>query len=290
MPLVALWFLVLAGLLQALSNLWIKGSQRKVTFMTMASFISLVVCSPLLIWARQESAISLWSWIGIIACGATGAIYYIFLGSAYDRDDLSVIFPVTRGFGPIFILIFALILLKEHLSFLGLLGILITVFGSYVIHLPSFRFSDLSVPFKAFKSKAFLYSMGAGACTAAYSLINKKNVEAVGALTLLYLIFVFMVLFLFLFLFATSKISEIKEETRENKRNLLLMGILTFFASLLVLFALKIGKVSYVGAVRNVSIVFGVLLGSFFLKEGYGKIRLIASLFIFGGIFLISVS
>jgi drug/metabolite transporter (DMT)-like permease len=290
MPLVALWFLVLAGLLQAVSNLWIKGSQRKVTFMTMASFISLVVCSPLLIWARQESAISLWSWIGIIACGATGAIYYIFLGNAYDRDDLSVIFPVTRGFGPIFILIFALILLKEHLSFLGLLGIFITVFGSYVIHLPSFRFSDLSVPFKAFRSKAFLYSMGAGACTAAYSLINKKNVEAVGALTLLYLIFVFMVLFLFLFLLATSKISEIKEETKENKRNLLLMGILTFFASLLVLFALKIGKVSYVGAVRNVSIVFGVLLGSFFLKEGYGKIRLIASLFIFGGIFLISVS
>jgi drug/metabolite transporter (DMT)-like permease len=131
--------------------------------------------------------------------------------------------------------------------------------------------------------------MGAGACTAAYSLINKKNVEAVDALTLLYLIFVFMVLFLFLFLFATSKISEIKEETKENKRNLLLMGVLTFFASLLVLFALRIGKVSYVGAVRNVSIVFGVLLGSFFLKEGYGKIRLIASLFIFGGIFLISI-
>jgi drug/metabolite transporter (DMT)-like permease len=57
-----------------------------------------------------------------------------------------------------------------------------------------------------------------------------------------------------------------------------------------VLYALKISKVSYLGAVRNVSIVFGVLLGGFFLKEGYGKIRLIASLFIFGGIFLISLS
>jgi drug/metabolite transporter (DMT)-like permease len=159
-----------------------------------------------------------------------------------------------------------------------------------VIHLPSFRFSDLSVPFKALKSKSFLYSMGAGACTAAYSLINKKNLEAVDPFTLLYLIFGFMVLFLFIFVAAKNRTSQIREEAKSNKRNLLLMGILNFFASLLVLYALKISKVSYLGAVRNVSIVFGVLLGSFFLKEGYGKIRLIASLFIFGGILLISLS
>jgi uncharacterized membrane protein len=99
-----------------------------------------------------------------------------------------------------------------------------------------------------------------------------------------------MVLFLFIFVAAKNRTSQIKEETKSNKRNLLLMGILNFLASLLVFYALEIGKVSYVGAVRNVSIVFGVLLGSFLLKEGYGKIRLIASLFIFGGILLISVS
>jgi drug/metabolite transporter (DMT)-like permease len=197
---------------------------------------------------------------------------------------------VTRGFGPIFILIFALVLLKERISLLGLLGILIAVFGSYVIYLPSFRFSHLSVPFKAFKSKSFLYSMGAGACTATYSLINKKNLEAVDPLTLIYLIFVFMVLFFFVFIVAKNKMSEIKAEAKKNKSNLLLIGILTFFGSLLVLYALEISKVSYLGTARNVSIVFGVLLGSFFLKEGYGKMRFIASLLIFGGIFLISVS
>lgn len=296
MPLKAVFLIILAGLLQAVSNLFIKESQRKVAFMAIASLISLIFYFPLFIWEHQEpgpmdpAEINFWLWIGIMACGGTGAIYYVLLGRAYDRGDLSVIFPVTRGFGPIFILIFALILLKEHISLLGLLGILIAVFGSYVVHLPSFRFSDLSVPFKAFKSKSFLYSMGAGACTATYSLINKKNLEAVDPLTLLYLIFVFMVLFLFIFLVANNRRSEIKDEAKANKRNLLLIGILTFFGSLLVLYALKISKVSYLGAARNVSIVFGVLLGSFFLREGYGKIRLIASLLIFGGIFLISVS
>jgi drug/metabolite transporter (DMT)-like permease len=290
MPLNALLLLVLAGLLQAVSNVLIKESQRKIAFMAIASSISLVFYLPLFIWGHQESAINLWSWIGIIACGATGAIYYVFLGGAYDRGDLSVIFPVVRGFGPIFILIFALVLLKEQISVLGFVGILIAVFGSYVIHLPSFRFSHLSVPFRAFKSKSFLYSMGAGACTATYSLINKKNLEAVDAITLMYLIFVFMVLFLFVFLLVKKGSPEIKDEARANTGNLLLIGILTFFASLLVLYALKISKVSYLGAVRNVSVVFGVLLGSFFLREGYGRIRFVASLLIFGGIFLISVS
>ena len=290
MPLKALLLLVLAGLLQAVSNVVIKESQRKVAFMATAGLISLGFYLPLFIWGHQESAISLWSWIGIIACGGTGAVYYVFLGRAYDRGDLSVIFPVVRGFGPIFILIFALILLKEQISLPGFLGILIAVFGSYVIHLPSFRFSDLSVPFRAFRSKSFLYSMAAGACTAAYSLINKKNVEAVDPLTLMYLIFVFMVLFLFAYIFVRNGSSEIKEEARANKRNLLLIGILTFLGSLLVLFALQISKVSYLGAARNVSIVFGVLLGTLFLKEGYGRIRLAASLLVFGGVLLISVS
>lgn len=290
MPLKALLLLILAGLLQAVSNVVIKESQRKVAFMAIAGLISLVFYFPLFIWGHRELSISFWSWVGIIACGGTGTIYYVFVGGAYDRGDLSVIFPVVRGFGPIFILIFALILLKEQISLLGFLGILIAVFGSYVIHLPSFRFSDLSVPFRALRSQSFLYSMAAGACTATYSLINKKNVEAVDPLTLLYLIFVFMVLFLFVFIFVRNGSSEIKEEARANKRNLLLIGILTFLGSLLVLFALQLSKVSYLGAARNVSIVFGVLLGSLFLKEGYGKIRLAASLLIFGGVLLISAS
>jgi drug/metabolite transporter (DMT)-like permease len=282
MPLKALLLLILAGLLQAVSNVVIKESQRKVAFMAIAGLISLVFYFPLFIWGHKELSISFWSWVGIIACGATGTIYYVFVGSAYDRGDLSVIFPVVRGFGPIFILIFALIVLKERISLPGFLGILIAVFGS--------RFSDLSVPFRALRSQSFLYSMAAGACTATYSLINKKNVEAVDPLTLLYLIFVFMVLFLFVFIFIRNGSSEIKEEARANKRNLLLIGILTFLGSLLVLFALQLSKVSYLGAARNVSIVFGVLLGSLFLKEGYGKIRLAASLLIFGGVLLISVS
>jgi drug/metabolite transporter (DMT)-like permease len=295
MPLKALLFVVISALLQAALNVPIKGSERKIAFVTMASLISLILYLPIFLWGRSILAehaypTGVWLWMGIIACGITGAFYYIFIGGAYDRGDLSIVFPVTRGFGPIFILIFALILLNEKISYLGLMGILITVFGSYVIYLPSFRFFDLFIPFKAFKSKTFLLSMGAGACTATYSLINKKNLEVMEPFTLLYLIFGFMTLFLLISILLRNVRHHVNLELKHNWKNLFLFGFFNFISSVLVLYALRISKVSYLGAARNISVVFGVILGCFFLHEGYGRIRFFASLLIFAGILLLSVS
>ena len=295
MPLAALVLILVSAFLQAALNLLIKGSERKVAFVAGASLISLIFYLPVFIWGsnllgEQDFPSSLWSWIGVLACGGTGMVYYLFIAKAYDNEDLSVVFPVTRSFGPIFILIFALILLSEKVSYLGLLGILITIFGSYVIHLPSFNPSSLYLPFRAFRSEPFLFSMGAGACTAIYSLINKKNLEVMKPFILYYLIVAIMTLFLVVSLLARKKGYQIREEFKRNLRNLFLMGLFGFIGAALFLWALQMSKVSYLGAARNVSIVFGVILGSFFLREGYGRIRFFASLLIFAGIFLLSVS
>jgi uncharacterized membrane protein len=68
------------------------------------------------------------------------------------------------------------------------------------------------------------------------------------------------------------------------------MGLFGFVSAAFFLYALQMSKVSYLGAARNISIVFGVVLGSSFLREGHGGIRLFASLLILVGIFLLSVS
>jgi drug/metabolite transporter (DMT)-like permease len=295
MPLIALVFIAVSALLQASLNVPIKGSERKVAFTTVGSLLSLIFYFPLFMWGRfllgeHAHTLGLWSWVGIMMCGLMGAVYYLFIGGAYDQGDLSLVFPITRGFGPIFILIFALIWLNEKITYLGLLGIMITVFGSYVINLPSFKFSDLFSPFKAFKSKTFLFSMGAGACTATYTLFNKKNLQLVEPFTLQYLIFCFMTGILIISLLLKNTRHHINLELKHNWRNLSLFGVFNFISSALVLYALKMSKVSYLGAARNISVVFSVILGCFFLKEGYGRIRFFASALIFAGIFLLAVS
>jgi drug/metabolite transporter (DMT)-like permease len=294
MPPIALILIIFSALLQAALNVPLKGSERKVAFIAGATFISLVIYLPIFIWkgailGEHGYPSGLWSWIGILACSFVGAYYYIFLGGAYDRGDLSVVFPVTRGFGPLFILIFALLLLKEKVSYLGLLGILITIAGSYMIYLQSFKPSELLHPLKAFRSKTFLFSMAAGACTATYALINKRNLEVVQPFTLFYLIYIFMTLFLMVFLLIKNRIRQTSLEFKHNRTNLFVFGFFNFISSVLVLYALRMSKVSYLGAARNISVLFGVILGCFFLKEGYGKIRILASLLIFSGIVLLSL-
>jgi drug/metabolite transporter (DMT)-like permease len=91
------------------------------------------------------------------------------------------------------------------------------------------------------------------------------------------------------YLLARGRVNEIREEFRHNLRSLILTGFMGFISASLFLFALRMSKVSYLGSARNVSIVFGVILGSFFLREGYGRIRFFASVLILAGIFLLSV-
>ncbi len=71
-----------------------------------------------------------------------------------------------------------------------------------------------------------------------------------------------------------------------------LLGAAVFgtVAYLLVLMALRLSSVSYVGAVREVSVVFGAIIGVWFLGERGGSVRVLASTLIFGGIVIIAAA
>ena len=63
--------------------------------------------------------------------------------------------------------------------------------------------------------------------------------------------------------------------------------LLTYY---LVLLAMQLSCVSYVGSVREMSVVFGAFLGSTLLREGYGRTRVLMSALVFLGTLLIGVA
>ena len=67
------------------------------------------------------------------------------------------------------------------------------------------------------------------------------------------------------------------------------MAVLSPLSYILVLVAMKTTPVSYVAPARELSIVFGVLLGSNFLQEADSKRRVIAALVMLAGISLLAV-
>jgi drug/metabolite transporter (DMT)-like permease len=67
------------------------------------------------------------------------------------------------------------------------------------------------------------------------------------------------------------------------------MGLLGVSAYLLAVLAYSIAPLSYAGAVREVSVVFGALAGWWFLKEKMGGVRLLGAIVIFAGIVIIAM-
>ena len=82
----------------------------------------------------------------------------------------------------------------------------------------------------------------------------------------------------------------LKEEWIINKGAILVVGFLVLGTYLMVLFAMQMTKVSYVVAVREVSIVFSALYGIICLKEKHGSQKLVGATLIALGVVFIGLS
>jgi len=79
-------------------------------------------------------------------------------------------------------------------------------------------------------------------------------------------------------------------EWRGNWRLILVSGVLTPMAYLLILAALTTSEVAYIAPSREIGIVFGTVLGALILHEAYGAMRIAATALIVAGVFLLAVA
>jgi uncharacterized membrane protein len=88
----------------------------------------------------------------------------------------------------------------------------------------------------------------------------------------------------------TKDTAQIKREWRSGPGRIILSGVIGIIGYALILVAFTIERVSYIVSLRQISVVFAVVMGSYFLKEKYGGIRLAGAAIIFVGGFLISLA
>jgi drug/metabolite transporter (DMT)-like permease len=80
------------------------------------------------------------------------------------------------------------------------------------------------------------------------------------------------------------------EGGRSHWRQVTAISFLDIGSYMLVLIAFSLATVAYAGAIREISIVFGALAGWLWLKESFGRIRVIGAIIIFAGIVTILVA
>ena len=285
----ALSIVLAAAFLHAFWNYLAKKGQNKIAFIWWAVLFSTILFLPMFFYYWPPATISSAGWSCIVATGIFHALYFWFMGCAYQRGDLSLVYPLFRGSGPLLVPILAVILLKEQLSAPGVLGIFLVVAGIFGIHLRSFSIQSIHEIFLTTKGGASFWALCTGGTIAGYSLVDKVGVNIVHPPVYIYLMFVITLLLLTPFVFVKVR-RDLKTEWKMNKIKILSVGFLQLFTYMMILFALQIGKVSYVAAVREVSIVFSALIGIVLLREKNAPQKLFGAVLICAGVVLIGLS
>ncbi len=285
----AISLVLLSAVMHALRNFFNKRALDKQAFVWWYEVFGLLFFTPVfLIALHRVGADTPVSITYIFLSGFNHFIYWYFLTKTLEKGDLSLVYPIMRS-SPALVLIFSVTILAEDVSVLGVSGILLVALGVYTINLESLVFAELLRPFRAMRrDRAIQFAFLTLLSAACYSLVDKI---AVGKMNPVLFAYVYPWISLGLFsgyIFKAKTNREVKKEWSAHKGSILVCGVLSIFGYFLILLAFTIERMSYIVGLRQLSIVFAVLLGGHVLKEKNKLVRIAASIIIFTGAYLIA--
>ena len=264
-----------------------KDPQIFAWWLVVVASVLLFPLGAALLWFNPVGFPGLWF---VLATRGLHVFYFNLLPRAYDQGDLSLVYPVARGMGPMLVPILAVILLDEIVGPLAIIGIAAIISGIYTISLWGNFKQVLRSPLLFLRSAGMRYALLTGFTIAVYSIVDKKGVSHVQPLLYMYFLTIGTAIVLAPYILVSKGPEAVKTEWKANSWHITAAGLLTFIAYGLVLTAFSLSRVSYVAPAREVGIVIGVLMGIILLKEPFGKGRLFGSILIVSGLALISVS
>ena len=286
----SLGLVLLSALAHSTWNLLLKRSSEPEIFVWWLLVVEAVLMLPLgvvLFWLFPIAPVG---WLFVLATVILHVLYFILLGRGYAQGDLSVVYPIARGFGPMLVPILAVLLLRETVALPAILGIAAIVVGIYIISWTGELQRFLLRPWNIMRNTGARYAVLTGLTIAMYAIIDKRGVSHIQPFLYLYLMSLGSAVLLFPYIRRKWGIQAMGLTWRSNRTSIVLAGLLAFLAYGLVLTAFSLSRVSYVAPAREVGIVVGVLMGMLILKEPFGRVRLAGSSVIVLGLILIAVS
>jgi drug/metabolite transporter (DMT)-like permease len=288
----ALARVLLAGLIHASWNIAAKKAGGDVRFAAFTTQGNCIVWAPVGIWLAID-ALPTWGmreW-GLLAGSAVlHSAYYLMLLRGYRKADLTVVYPLARGSGPLLSSLAALLLLDEHLTPLGGLGIAGVVGGVFLIAGgPALwrRSDDPAVRSRV--HKGMFYGLASGAFIASYTVVDGYGVKV---LLLSPILVDYVGSLLRIFIVGPPVLRNWPEARvlwREQWKYATFVGIVSPVSYVLVLYAMKTAPLSHVAPAREVSMLFAALIGGQLLGEGDRWLRLLGAACIAAGVMALAL-
>ncbi|TMH54220.1 MAG: EamA family transporter [Betaproteobacteria bacterium] len=210
---------------------------------------------------------------------ATSAVihfgYYLTLAQAYRTGDLSFAYPLMRGTAPLIVALLGIAFLRELPTTPMALGILLISLGIVSIAFVQRRKHPATAAYWAFANAALI---------AVYTLVDATGARASGnaASYVSWLIFLEGLPFLVWVVARRGKVAV--RYLRSSTTRGLVGGAFSLAAYGIVLWAMTRAPVAAVAALRETSVLFAALMGSLWLKEGFGLPRLAGAVSVVLGI------
>lgn len=270
MPLTALALVLVAALLHATWNVVAKKAGGGAHFVLLGALLITVIWAPVGLWVAWHE-LPLWGWAQwalVLASGLTHLVYFNVLLAGYRASDLTVVYPVARGSGPLLSSVGALLLLGETLTWGGALGVGGVVGGVFLIAGGPGLWQRAHEPAQRQRVLAGLY-WGAltGVLIAAYTLIDGYAVKVL-AISPILVDWVGNALRIpFMLPQAWGQRATLRQEWRAQWKAALVLAVISPLGYVLVLYAATMAPLSHVAPAREVSMLFAAILGGKLLGE-----------------------
>jgi len=274
-----------AALAHATWNIAVKRAGASgPSFIWSGIVVGAIVFAPFGIASLVSEATDLLRWLPLAAVsGALQVVYFLVLQRGYRVGDVSVVYPLARGTGPLLAVILAVVLLGERPGWVALLGAAVVIAGVVVIGFAGGRA-------RARDNRAgILYGLIVGVLIAVYTLWDAAAVTVHGMppVGLYWGSIVFQLLLL-----STAALRRWPQTLRTARTHwiaVLLFGILSPLAYILILMAIQLAPVSVIAPAREVSVVLVGLAGWLLFREPNPVQRLIGAGVVLVGVALLAV-
>jgi len=281
MSLFAISLLLIGAVLHTTWNLLLKNSEDKYITIWWIVFNSGVFSSVALFFTGLPTQDM---WIFIFFSVLMEAAYFITLSYAYQDNEFSLIYPVARGAAPAFLALWSILFLHETLTGGGWTGLFLIVIGLVVIGSSNFtktKTSNMNI-------QGIAIALFIALLISVYTMIDGAAVKRSSTLPYIFTVFSLVPIPLAPFILRQYGWNTLKQSWHKQGLRIVLPAILGVSSYLLALLAFKIAPLSYSGAVREVSVVFGAFAGWRFFGEKLGSIRIIGAIVIFAGILIVA--
>ncbi|MFM7344254.1 MAG: EamA family transporter [Tagaea sp.] len=221
------------------------------------------------------------SWPFLLASMAVHVVYYFALLRAYALGDLSHVYPIARGLGPTLVAVFSGALIGEYLSWRETGGVVLVSLGIAGLALAR------GIP-TADERRATAMAVFTGVTIAAYTVIDAMGARASGN-ALGYIAWLNVLEAPWVFAYACwRRGGAIVPYIRAHWLRGSIGGAIAATGYGIAIWATSVSPVAHISALRETSVLFAALIGTFLLGEAFGPRRVAAAALMVAGLLLMN--